>query len=83
MNHIDKIAVVEEQDRIHRPQPKCTIAIAIVEANLSKVSSRDRTVQSMIGTVLSPEQHALMVGSRDAMMLLALKQSQGCIVGPF
>ena len=63
MKHADEIAVVEAQGRLRKPQPKCTIAIAVVEANLSKQSSRDRTAQSMIGTVLSPEERALMFGS--------------------
>ena len=35
----------------------------VVEANLSKGSSRDQMVQSMIGTVVSHEQGTLLVGS--------------------
>ena len=48
------------------------LTIAVVEANLSKGTSWDWTVQSIIGTVLNPEQGALLVGSRDAVTLLAL-----------
>ena len=53
-----------------------------MEANLSKESSLDQTAQSIIGTVLSPEQGALLVGSQDTMTLLALKEAtgHGCII---
>ena len=48
------------------------LAIAVVEANLSKGSSQDRPAQSIIGRVLNLEQGALLFGSRDATMPLAL-----------